>query len=104
MLVKQDEDKLVYSMQDFGWGDLETAKSDLCSDSMQCDNFFGVHPFYIEKGNYVMQDSGFFGGVYFYLGTETGYVFFPLRPLPSPLFFGLEFYSSILFYVLHLQS
>lgn len=85
MLVKQGEDKLVYSMQDFGWGDLETAKSDLCSDSMQCDNIFGVYPFYIEKGNYVMQDSRFFGGVYFYLGTETGYMC--SSPLPTVFWF-----------------
>lgn len=87
MLVKQGEDKLVYSMQDFGWGDLETAKSDLCSDSMQCDNIFGVYPFYIEKGNYFMQDSGFFEGVYFFLGTKQDICSSPLPPPPSPLCF-----------------
>lgn len=81
MLVKQGEDELVYSMQDFGWGDLETAKIDLCSDSMQCDNIFGVNPFYIEKGNYVMQNSGFFWSGLFLFGNGDRICVLP----PSPL-------------------
>ncbi|XP_040370504.1 midasin isoform X3 [Rosa chinensis] len=52
-------DKHVYPMQNFGWGDLETARSDLCIDSMQCDNIFGVYPFYIEKGAENCDAEGF---------------------------------------------
>ena len=44
-------------MHNFGWGDLEASRSDMESDNMQCDNIFGVYPFFIEKGNTVMNDS-----------------------------------------------
>ncbi|XP_050383797.1 midasin isoform X3 [Argentina anserina] len=52
VLQMQGTDKQAYPMQNFGWGDLETARSDLgSSDTMQCDNRFGVHPFFVEKGS-----------------------------------------------------
>lgn len=59
MLVTQvDKTKLVDSkvskMQSYGWGPLETTEGDSCSDAMECDNIFGVEPFYIEKGNHMV--------------------------------------------------
>lgn len=44
-------------MQNYGWGAPETIEQDSSSGSMQCDNIFGVDPFYVERGNYVMQHA-----------------------------------------------
>lgn len=41
------------TLQNYGWGDLETAIDTSLKDKMHCDSLFGVDPFYIEKGNYV---------------------------------------------------
>lgn len=41
------------TIQNYGWGDLGTARDISVHDEMQCDGTFGVDPFFIEKGNYV---------------------------------------------------
>lgn len=79
-MVNQGTDKQVYPLQNFGWGDLETATANLGSDSMQCDNIFGVYPFFIAKGNCVLRDLDFpkkivlfkivFGSEYYSLPSE----------------------------------
>lgn len=38
-------------MENYGWGDIGTNADSPCSDAMQCDNIFGIDPFYIEKGD-----------------------------------------------------
>jgi midasin len=40
-------------MENYGWGNLGTTADISCSDNMQCDNIFGIDPFYIEKGNHI---------------------------------------------------
>lgn len=40
-------------MENYGWGHLGITADISCSDNMQCDNIFGIDPFYIEKGNYM---------------------------------------------------
>ncbi|KAL4625562.1 hypothetical protein ACB092_05G035400 [Castanea dentata] len=37
-------------MENFGWGDLGMTADISCTENMQCDNIFGIDPFYIEKG------------------------------------------------------
>lgn len=39
-------------MEKYGWADDGGAMDDSDADEMQCDNLFGIHPFYIEKGSY----------------------------------------------------
>lgn len=38
------------TMENYGWGDLKATADISCGDDMQCDNAFGIDPFYIEKG------------------------------------------------------
>ena len=38
-------------MENYGWADVSTITDVSELDEMQCDNLFGIHPFYIEKGN-----------------------------------------------------
>lgn len=61
MVTQGNVTELEYSklarIQNYGWGDPDTTEGDSCSDSMQCDNIFGVDPFYIEKGNYIMHHA-----------------------------------------------
>lgn len=40
-------------MENYGWGHLGMTADISCNDSMQCDNIFGINPFYIEKGDYM---------------------------------------------------
>lgn len=39
------------TMENYGWGDIGTSVDISHSDDMQCDNVFGIDPFYIEKGD-----------------------------------------------------
>ena len=39
-------------MEKYGWADDGGTMDDSDADEMQCDNLFGIHPFYIEKGSY----------------------------------------------------
>lgn len=39
-------------MENYGWIDANSVVDTSESEEMQCDNLFGIHPFYIEKGNY----------------------------------------------------
>ncbi|ONI15461.1 hypothetical protein PRUPE_3G044200 [Prunus persica] len=61
--LKGNVTELEYSklarIQNYGWGDPDTTEGDSCSDSMQCDNIFGVDPFYIEKGSVSFDAEGF---------------------------------------------
>nr|XP_011467404.1 PREDICTED: midasin isoform X1 [Fragaria vesca subsp. vesca] len=59
LMQMKGTDKQVYPLQNFGWGDLETATANLGSDSMHCDNIFGVYPFFIAKGSENCDAEGF---------------------------------------------
>lgn len=54
-LLLQVEDNVLCAklstMENYGWGDIVTNADIPCGDDMQCDNIFGIHPFYIEKGD-----------------------------------------------------
>ena len=39
-------------MGSFGWGDLGKTADTLCSEAVQSEDVFGIHPFFIEKGNH----------------------------------------------------
>ncbi|XP_065628594.1 uncharacterized protein LOC112036220 isoform X2 [Quercus suber] len=49
-----ETNNLIYTklsrMENFGWGDLGMTADISCTENMQCDNIFGINPFYIEKG------------------------------------------------------
>ncbi|KAK1575506.1 hypothetical protein Q3G72_006073 [Acer saccharum] len=47
------------TMENYGWGDIRTTAEILCNDDMQCDNIFGINPFYIEKGYENTEAGGF---------------------------------------------
>ncbi|XP_048323691.2 midasin isoform X2 [Ziziphus jujuba] len=47
------------TLQNYGWGDLETSMDTSLDNKMQCDNIFGVDPFYIEKGCENCKDGEF---------------------------------------------
>ncbi|KAJ4717838.1 Midasin [Melia azedarach] len=47
------------TMENYGWGDIVTNADIPCGDDMQCDNIFGIHPFYIEKGYEKAEAGGF---------------------------------------------
>ncbi|KAK3220425.1 hypothetical protein Dsin_014395 [Dipteronia sinensis] len=47
------------TMENYGWGDIRTTADILCNDDMQCDNIFGINPFYIEKGYENTEAGGF---------------------------------------------
>lgn len=55
MLLQEEDNSVLYaklsSMENYGWGDIGTNADSPCSDAMQCDNIFGIDPFYIEKGD-----------------------------------------------------
>ncbi|KAL9235481.1 hypothetical protein vseg_010237 [Gypsophila vaccaria] len=64
-LVKQlkDQDSSVDEsalslMESYGWAEVSTSPSSL-DDEMQCDNVFGIRPFYIEKGFAPIDEKGF---------------------------------------------
>ncbi|RVW52071.1 Midasin [Vitis vinifera] len=46
-------------MENYSWGDLGTTADSSCSNNMQLDNHFGIHPFYIEKGDQSCEIKGF---------------------------------------------
>uniref|UniRef100_A0A2P2MUR2 Midasin n=1 Tax=Rhizophora mucronata TaxID=61149 RepID=A0A2P2MUR2_RHIMU len=48
-LLKLDDTKLP-NMENYGWADHRLTADSSSSDDMICDNVFGIHPFYIEKG------------------------------------------------------
>lgn len=37
-------------MEKYGWGNFGIAEDILRSDNIDCDNMFGIDPFFIEKG------------------------------------------------------
>ncbi|XP_050277695.1 midasin-like [Quercus robur] len=49
-----ETNNLIYTklsrMENFGLGDLGMIADISCTENMQCDNIFGINPFYIEKG------------------------------------------------------
>lgn len=51
-LLSQEDSNLheLSFIENYGWGDLGETGNISCSDDMQCDNSFGIDPFYIEKG------------------------------------------------------
>ncbi|KAL5755634.1 hypothetical protein ACOSQ2_020380 [Xanthoceras sorbifolium] len=61
--LKVEDDNELYAklstMENYGWGDIRTTADILCSDDMQCDNIFGINPFYIEKGYENTEAGGF---------------------------------------------
>ena len=52
-----ETNNLIYTklsrMENFGWGDLGMTADISCTENMQCDNIFGIDPFYIEKGSII---------------------------------------------------
>ncbi|KAM7483877.1 hypothetical protein LguiB_008460 [Lonicera macranthoides] len=46
-------------MENYGWADSGMFIDASCSDSMRSDNHFGIHPFYIEKGQDHFEVEGF---------------------------------------------
>ncbi|KAK9734478.1 hypothetical protein RND81_04G142700 [Saponaria officinalis] len=64
-LVKQlkDQDSTVDEpmlslMENYGWAEVSTTPCSV-DDEMQCDNLFGISPFYIEKGCAPIEEKGF---------------------------------------------
>ncbi|GAB2303025.1 hypothetical protein Dimus_037017 [Dionaea muscipula] len=43
----------------YGWGNFSREEGDSEGCDMQCDNLFGIHPFYIEKGNDDVEVGGY---------------------------------------------
>lgn len=56
ILLQMSSSSLDYSdlsiMANYGWSDVRSSADTSCGDNMQCDNFFGIHPFYIANGKY----------------------------------------------------
>ncbi|KAL2892752.1 Midasin [Bienertia sinuspersici] len=46
-------------MENYGWADADSVVDTSEPEGMQCDNLFGIHPFYIEKGGALLEDCGF---------------------------------------------
>ncbi|GAB2222234.1 hypothetical protein Drorol1_Dr00013440 [Drosera rotundifolia] len=46
-------------IENFGWGKVNPKEGNLGSSDMQCDNIFGIHPFYIEKGHDCVEVGGY---------------------------------------------
>ncbi|XP_057535568.1 midasin isoform X3 [Amaranthus tricolor] len=61
--LKADDSSVVdlelHRMEKYGWADDGGTMDDSDADEMQCDNLFGIHPFYIEKGDAHIENSGF---------------------------------------------
>ncbi|XAR49907.1 hypothetical protein NMG60_11004090 [Bertholletia excelsa] len=47
------------TMQNYGWGDVGNSGGILSNDSIRCDTHFGIHPFYIAKGDDHIQAEQF---------------------------------------------
>ncbi|CAH9088613.1 unnamed protein product [Cuscuta europaea] len=45
-------------LENYGWAD-SAVEPDVCNDEMQCDSLFGIHPFYIERGDDHSDDAKF---------------------------------------------
>lgn len=46
-------------IENYGWGDLGTHEDVTFGDKMQCDDVFGIDPFYIKKGSENCETGGF---------------------------------------------
>ncbi|XP_051115352.1 midasin [Andrographis paniculata] len=46
-------------LESYGWSDPGNLSVSSCSDNMECDNLFGMHPFYITKGTDCIDTEGF---------------------------------------------
>ncbi|KAH6793247.1 hypothetical protein C2S52_003724 [Perilla frutescens var. hirtella] len=46
-------------LESYGWADPKSSAVLSAADNMECDNFFGIHPFYIEKGTDCIAAEGF---------------------------------------------
>ncbi|XP_074294838.1 midasin-like [Silene latifolia] len=46
-------------MENYGWAEITTTTPSSVHDEMQCDNLFGINPFYIEKGCAPFDQKGF---------------------------------------------
>ncbi|XP_058222016.1 midasin-like isoform X2 [Rhododendron vialii] len=46
-------------MANYGWSDVRSSADSSCDDNMQCDNLFGIHPFYIANGDDVVEKGQF---------------------------------------------
>ncbi|KAI8548546.1 hypothetical protein RHMOL_Rhmol07G0280600 [Rhododendron molle] len=46
-------------MANYGWSDVRSSADTSCDDNMQCDNLFGIHPFYIANGDDVVKKGQF---------------------------------------------
>lgn len=46
------DDSELLRMDNYGWADISRAVDDSETEEMQCDNHFGIHPFYIKKGSH----------------------------------------------------
>ncbi|XP_021720497.1 midasin-like [Chenopodium quinoa] len=61
--LKADDSSVIDSellqMGIYGWADITTDVDISIPEEMQCDNVFGIHPFYIVKGGVHVEDSGF---------------------------------------------
>lgn len=60
-------------LESYGWADPRSSTIINAADNMECDNLFGIHPFYIEKGIFLALLCIF----YYYLRGEI----FPYRVL-----------------------
>lgn len=58
LLLQVDESNLLYSklsrMGNYGWGEFGTTVDVPHIGDKQCDDLFGIDPFYIKKGNHVI--------------------------------------------------
>ncbi|KAG6397962.1 hypothetical protein SASPL_139412 [Salvia splendens] len=46
-------------LESYGWADPKSSDFLTPADNMECDNLFGIHPFYIEKGSDCVTAEGF---------------------------------------------
>ncbi|KAG5541983.1 hypothetical protein RHGRI_021724 [Rhododendron griersonianum] len=46
-------------MANYAWSDVRSSADTSCDDNMQCDNLFGIHPFYIANGDDVVEKGQF---------------------------------------------
>ncbi|KAL2899649.1 Midasin [Bienertia sinuspersici] len=52
-------DSELLRMESYGWANVTAIVDNSEPEEMQCDNLFGIHPFYIEKGGAHLEDTGF---------------------------------------------
>ncbi|KZV19144.1 midasin [Dorcoceras hygrometricum] len=57
--IKCSNSSSLDTLNDYGWDDSGSSTVPIQADNIECDNLFGIHPFYIEKGTDNVGVEGF---------------------------------------------